>query len=100
MISALAAICVILYALFTVIYLVSKPPDCGESHWTFGFIDTFGLLGLLAALGGIAAGVWASVHPPRKIGLVAILFNLGLIVGGLVLVGISFQHSGLEFCDM
>ena len=99
--SVLAATFGALYAVFIVIFLISKPPDCGESHWTYGPIDMFAILGVFAALGGVGAGVWAAVFRPRMIGLATIIFNLVLIAGGLVLAVVSFQHAGgFQFCDI
>ena len=98
--SVLALFFAALYALFIVIYLKSKPPDCGEPHWTEGPIDVFAPLGLFAALGGIVAGLCATVRRPRAVGLIGVVFNLGLIAGGLVLAGVAFAHGGLDFCDM
>ena len=99
--SVLAVTFGALYAVFIVIFLMSKPPDCGESHWTFGPIDMFAVLGFFAALGGVGAGVWAAVRRPRMIGMAAITFNLVLIAAGLLLAVISFQHAGgLQFCDI
>ena len=99
--SVLAVAFGALYALFVVIFLHSSPPDCGESHWTDGPIEVFGALGLLAALGGVGAGIWAVARAPRWIGAYAIVLDLGVIAGGYALLRAAFTHSGgFELCGI
>ena len=96
MLSIVSAAVAIPYAVVIGLFLASEP-SC-ETSWTVRPATTLAYLGALAVTGGIAAGAAASLHPPRRIGLATIAFNLGLLVVGLVLLAYDFGHAAPFSC--
>jgi hypothetical protein len=56
---------------------------------------TLACAGAFVALCGLAAGVVAAGTPPRRVGLVAIGVNAGLVLLAVVLFAVAFEHSPL-----
>lgn len=95
MFSLVATTFAIPFVVLSCIYLASDVTcDSGSTLAPGAALAAFGLL---AVIGGITAGTWASFHRPRFVGLATIAFNLGLLFLGIELLRLDFGHSPV-FC--
>jgi len=67
--------------------------SCETTNWTVGPGTTFFELAAVAGLVGIVVGLCASVHRPRRVAIATVLYNLGLLFGGLVLLAMEWRHQ-------